>query len=376
MPTGLFRQLPPGLSGYVAAEQLANQRAANEFNMRRGIFGLQQEMQAAPIQQEMQRLQLEKLRNPAPAYERVKADESLVEIPRGGAPRTVMSGQPKPQRPIEVTTVSAEGKPVTRFLDPSQVTGQEFPRPVTPSAPDRPYYTPVPTAGGMMSFDNRTGQLAPSTYGGKAVIPAAADPKLKADLGYGGRAGSEAAEADVTQHETAIAAVENIAKIDDLLKHLKTSDAITGLGAETLKNIERAKVFVASSEAAGKKVSDTELLNAMMGQEVFPMIKALGIGARGLDTPAEREFLRQVMSGTVDLNKETLVKLTEMRRNIAERAVDRWNRRVGAGELDRFFTSTGRLKRNIEKPKRTDDPQRRSTDTSRILEEADAIIGR
>lgn len=165
--------------------------------------------------------------------------------------------------------------------------------------------------------------------------------------GYGKKAGTDAAEVDVKQHESAIAASENISKIDTLLTHLKTSDAITGMGAELLKNIERAKVFLSDSEKAGRKVSDTELLDVMMGSEVFPLIGALGIGARGLDTPAEREFLRQVMSGSIPMNKQTLIRMTEIRRDVAKRAIDRFNKRVESGELDRYFEITGRPKQKI-----------------------------
>jgi hypothetical protein len=39
-------------------------------------------------------------------------------------------------------------------------------------------------------------------------------------------------------------------------------------------------------------ISDIEEQDRLVGSEAFPLIKALGIGARGLDTPAEREFLR------------------------------------------------------------------------------------
>jgi hypothetical protein len=113
-----------------------------------------------------------------------------------------------------------------------------------------------------------------------------------------------------------------------LIAHLETSDAITGLGSDVLKNVERVKTLLMADVKAGKQVSDTELLNAFLGSDVFPMIKALGIGARGLDTPAEREFLREVMSGTTAMNKETLTKMAKIRRNIAVRATEKWNARL------------------------------------------------
>lgn len=181
-------------------------------------------------------------------------------------------------------------------------------------------------------------------------------PGVRADQSYGGQVGKDTGEADVKQHDLALAAVDNIGKLDTILNHLNSSDAITGMGAETLKNIERMKVFVSDSEKSGRKVADSELLDALLGSDVFPMIGALGIGARGMDTPAEREFLRSVMTGTTPMNKQTLIRMTEMRKNIAQRAIDKFNKRVDSGELDRYFKMTGRQKEKIKADRITTGP--------------------
>ena len=174
---------------------------------------------------------------------------------------------------------------------------------------------------------------------------------MRGENKYAETVGTKSGERDITQHDTALAAVENISKLDLTLKQITESQAITGMGAEILKDIERAKQLVMRDQASGKKVSDTELLDALLGSDVFPMIKALGIGARGLDTPAEREFLRNVMTGTVQLNRETLRRMTEIRRDISKRAVERWNDRVGSGELDRYFRASGMPKQKLKLPK-------------------------
>ena len=159
----------------------------------------------------------------------------------------------------------------------------------------------------------------------------------KAEGAYATKVSGEAAERDTKQYEAATNAVPNIQKLNGVIDHLKTSDAITGMGADVLKNVERAKVLLANDKKAGKKVSDTEYLDALLGSDVFPMIQQLGIGARGMDTPAEREYLRSVMTGTVPMNKQTLIRMTEIRRDIAKRAVEKWNTRVKGGEVEDFF---------------------------------------
>lgn len=173
---------------------------------------------------------------------------------------------------------------------------------------------------------------------------------------YFKQAGKELFNRDLGLYESAQSAADNVLGLRGLIKHLKTSDAITGLGAELRLQVDRVKALVAQNKAAGKRVSDTELLDAFLGQDVFPMIKALGIGARGLDTPAEREFLRKVMSGTIPMNQDTLVRLSEYRLSIGERAVERFNKKVERGEMDRFFRAQGMKPQKIELPKEESSP--------------------
>ena len=163
--------------------------------------------------------------------------------------------------------------------------------------------------------------------------------------------GAETASAEIqkynqTQYDTAIAAEDNISKINELINQIENSDAITGMGANVLKNIERAKALIGDKVASGK-ASETEILDAMMGSEVFPMIKSLGVGARGLDTPAEREFMRAVLTGSITLQKSTLLRMAEIRKNIAQRAIDRWNDRTDSGELNDWYKATKVRKRTL-----------------------------
>lgn len=146
-------------------------------------------------------------------------------------------------------------------------------------------------------------------------------------------------------------AAENLNKINETLNELKTGQAFTGAFADLQSNIAKAQAKFAADKKAGKRVSDTEYLDALLGSDVFPMISSLGIGARGLDTPAERDFLRQVMTGTINLERDTLIRLTETRKNIAERAVRKYNEKVERGELDQYFKLRGTEPRKLELPK-------------------------
>jgi hypothetical protein len=186
---------------------------------------------------------------------------------------------------------------------------------------------------------------------------------------YAKQVGKDAAERDTKLFSAAGEAADNLPKIYDTLNQIESSDAITGFGADILKNVERFRAQFTADKKAGKRVADTEILDAMLGSDVFPMIGALGIGARGLDTPAEREFLRQVMTGTINMDKKALVKLTEIRKNIAERTIDKYNKAVEKGTLDKFFEVQGVEPSKIEKPTFT----RRSAAAGMTAEQRQAL---
>jgi hypothetical protein len=175
-------------------------------------------------------------------------------------------------------------------------------------------------------------------------------PLVGAENEYSKTVGKSRAERDVQQFGAAEAAVENIPKINEILNELKTGEAFTGAFSEVQKNIQKVQAKFADDRKAGKRVSDTEYLDALLGSDVFPMIGALGIGARGLDTPPEREFLRQVMTGTVSLERDTLIRMTELRKNVAERAVKKFNTRVDKGEFNDFFKFQGTQPQRFELP--------------------------
>jgi len=162
--------------------------------------------------------------------------------------------------------------------------------------------------------------------------------------------GTIRAKQDVDIVETANKSKNNISKIDMTLNQIQNSDAITGFGADIQKNVNRFAAKVLKDAKAGKQVADTEILDAFLGSDVFPQIGALGIGAKGLDTPAEREFLRQVMTGTISMDKNALIKMTQIRRDIEKRSIDRYNSALQSGELNDYFASTKRQKKLIEIP--------------------------
>lgn len=157
-------------------------------------------------------------------------------------------------------------------------------------------------------------------------------------------------EQNIGVYNAGQAAIKNVPKINETIRLLQQGDPKTGFGAEVVNNINRVRAAFTGSKKTIQSVSDTELLDSLLGSEVFPQIGALGIGAKGLDTPAEREFLRKVMTGTITMNKETLVRMAELRKKYETRSVNNYNEAVERGQLDDLFKFSRLPKQKLQLP--------------------------
>lgn len=159
---------------------------------------------------------------------------------------------------------------------------------------------------------------------------------------YKKEAGTILFQRDLSEYDAVSSAPDRIEKLDTVLGFIKEGNITTGFGAELFQNANRMRAKFLNDKEAGKTASNTELLSSLLSSDVFPMISALGIGARGLDTPAEREFLREAFTGTKDFNPSTLKRLTEIRRDIEIRTAKKYKNNYEKGAYKRFFEESGR----------------------------------
>ena len=99
--------------------------------------------------------------------------------------------------------------------------------------------------------------------------------------------------------------------------------------------------FGSRDKARIDRLSDAELINATLGADVFGAIGELGIGARGLDTPAEREFLREVLTGTIQTTPASLLYMSYIRQKLQRRVIDRYNDYLSKGVYGPYAETRG-----------------------------------
>jgi hypothetical protein len=138
--------------------------------------------------------------------------------------------------------------------------------------------------------------------------------------------GKSFGEKAVNMVNAAESAPEAIRKIETADAEIMAGNANTGIFSPILTTIDKAIAAVAGDDTkAAARVQSTEFLESLLGSDVFPLIKQLGIGARGLDTPAERKFLQSVMTGSVTMNAQTILKMNAIRKNMLIRALNAYN---------------------------------------------------
>ena len=147
-----------------------------------------------------------------------------------------------------------------------------------------------------------------------------------------GNVGNPWAEAGQTKSQEMISTINEdfseYQKLDGVMQQLEDPNFKYFEGnfgdwkADVTKFLQGEGASYWSSKDWDEYLANTENLNAMLQMDVFRAIKDLGIGARGLDTPAERDFLIQVMTGNAAQSRAGLIALTKRRRDKAKGPYD------------------------------------------------------
>jgi hypothetical protein len=172
---------------------------------------------------------------------------------------------------------------------------------------------------------------------GKAA--AVYDPNTRALVSGAQAGGKSGMEMSVKDYGSAQAAKNAIPKVQALIAQVEKGDVTTGSMADMRLGFAKMKSLLGGTDAA-KNATDTEIAETMMGSEVFPLIQSLGIGAKGMDTPAERDFMRGVLTGRISLEKGTILNMAKRREAELNGVIQRWDTSVDSGTRDEFFNST------------------------------------
>jgi len=140
--------------------------------------------------------------------------------------------------------------------------------------------------------------------------------------------GTEAAKASIETvtpiYQNALTAPRAVENLDRTISIIKNQPINSGLFLD-LKNMRDKLLTEFGSKDAVERLTWTQIANSRLGSEVFQLFKALGLGARGMDTPAEREFMREVLTGNLSMTPQALIELAKSRRETQLEAMRTYN---------------------------------------------------
>ena len=139
--------------------------------------------------------------------------------------------------------------------------------------------------------------------------------------------GKGIADQDLNKFTAAQGAPKQIESAQKTIE-LLDKGAITGFGAEYKLNLARALNVTGAKNA--DIIKNTEQLVANRGQAVLNNIKTSGLGAGQGFTDKDRQFLENVVGGTITLNDKTLRDLARIEMSTAKALADNWNSRVSS----------------------------------------------
>jgi hypothetical protein len=200
----------------------------------------------------------------------------------------------------------------------------------------------------MRLVDKDTGNLVKEVTLGQAaqtgtkVEVNTGDMETAAQKSKGRVIGQDIAADLSATRKSAQSANENLPRMYAALNIIKTKDINTGIGASFFNIVNKVRQQYLNDKAAGNVVQNNEYLDSLLGKDVFNAISDLGIGARGIDTPAEKDFLLEVVTGKRSLNKEALIDMTELRIKTTEENVIKFNTALKNGDLKIWEKAQGR----------------------------------
>jgi hypothetical protein len=199
----------------------------------------------------------------------------------------------------------------------------------------------------MRLVDKDTGKLIKEVVLGKAATGAkvevnTGDMETAAQKAKGKGIGEDIAADLSATRKAAQTANENLPKMYTALNILETQPITTGLGSAFYDILNQVRAQYLSDKEAGNIVQNDQYLDSLVGGDVFNAIADLGIGARGIDTPKEKDFLLEVVTGKRSLSKGALIEITKMRIENTEKSVNKFNDYLSKGDYADYEKALGR----------------------------------
>jgi hypothetical protein len=160
---------------------------------------------------------------------------------------------------------------------------------------------------------------------------------------------AKVAETLFNQYTSAQGALQRLESINDQIAMLDKGNVNVGFMGEIKTGIDKLTAAFGNKDAA-ERVTNTEILESVLGLDLMSAITAAGLTTRSFDTPAEMKNLRAAFVGGTTLSPEAIKTIAKFRRGVLQTVVNDYNQKVDKGVYNRLSEAFGQPVKKIKLP--------------------------
>lgn len=152
--------------------------------------------------------------------------------------------------------------------------------------------------------------------------------------------GTELAPRLLKNYDNVIDAPNKLEKLYQLQDLVTKGDVTTGAGAEYINALNRVRAQFLGDIKANKTVTNTQILDTLLGAGVFGAISEQKLGSKNFDTPAEMKNIRAAFVGETGFTNDSIRAITDYRIKAEKIAAKRYAADEKAGVYENFYKET------------------------------------
>jgi hypothetical protein len=160
---------------------------------------------------------------------------------------------------------------------------------------------------------------------------------------------SKVAEGLYNEYKTANSAVQQFESINNQISMIDKGNLNVGFTGEISQGIDKLRSIFGDKQAA-ERVSNTEIIESVLGRDLMSAINTAGLTTRSFDTPAEMKNLRAAFVGGTTLTPQAIKTIAIFRRGVVQTLVNDYNQKVENGVYDQLGEALRQPVKKIKLP--------------------------
>jgi hypothetical protein len=160
---------------------------------------------------------------------------------------------------------------------------------------------------------------------------------------------SKVAEGLYNEYKNANSAVQQFESINNQISMIDKGNLNVGFTGEISQGIDKLRSIFGDRQAA-ERVSNTEIIESVLGRDLMSAIISAGLTTRSFDTPAEMKNLRAAFVGGTTLTPQAIKTIAIFRRGAVQRLVNDYNEKVENGVYDQLGEALRQPVKKIKLP--------------------------